>query len=84
MWGKPREITAGSYAGDGFEISAWHSERMTPSQALETWKGSSAHLNVVLNRGTWSNTTWQAMGGAVFGRYAVVWFGKLAEPQASR
>lgn len=84
MWDKPREITRGAYTGDGYEISAWYSDRMTPSQALESWKRSSAHLSLVLSRGIWSNTTWQAMGGAVFGRYAVVWFGKVAEPQAPR
>ena len=84
MWDKPREITRGSYAGDGFEISAWHSDRMTPTQALESWKRSSPHLSVILNRGNWSNIAWQAMGGAVSGRYAVVWFGKVAEPQAPR
>ena len=84
MWDKPREITQGAYSGDGFEISAWSSDPMSPRQALESWKISPAHIGVVLNRGIWASTTWQAMGGAVYGRYAVVWFGKAADAASPR
>lgn len=84
MWDKPREITHGSYTGDGFEIAAWYSQGMTPGQALASWKDSDDHLNILLNRGIWSKTKWQAVGGAVFGHYAVVWFGKVAESKTPR
>lgn len=84
MWDKPREITRGAYSGDGFEISAWSGDPISPEQALEIWKSSPAHKDMLLNRGLWTDAAWQAMGGAVYGHYAVVWFGKEAEAAAPR
>ncbi len=76
MWNKPREITAGRYPGFGFEILAWHSRHMTPAIALNQWRHSSLHHDLIVNQGTWTNTRWQAVGAAVSKHYAVVWFGR--------
>lgn len=76
MWNKPREITGGAYPGDGFEIWAWRSGRMTVEFAIEGWTTSPAHHDVIANRGPWAAVRWQAMGAAVSTRYAVVWFGR--------
>ena len=75
MWVKPAEITGGAYRGDGFEISASRTPRMTPAQALESWRGSSAHYAVIMNQGMWARFTWRAIGVGVSENYAVVWFG---------
>ena len=76
MWNKPREITAGRYPGLGFEILAWHSRHMTPAIALNQWRRSSLHHDLIVNQGTWTHTRWQAVGAAVSKHYAVVWFGR--------
>lgn len=81
MWDKPREFSAGSYAGDGFEIAAFG--HITPQQALQLWQSSAPHHEVMLNRGLWSDLSpWPAMGCGLQGSYAVVWFGSQPDPQS--
>lgn len=79
MWDKPRELTL--YTGNGYENAAFTTaSRISPTQALEAWKGSPAHHDVILNRGTWADNTWRAIGGGLHSRYAVVWFGEVQDP----
>jgi len=79
MWNKPREITE-SYDGNGYEIACWNSREITPSAAMDEWKGSSDHSNTILQKGIFTGTIWQAMGVGIDGNYAVVWFGKDVDP----
>jgi uncharacterized protein YkwD len=79
MWNKPREITE-SYDGNGYEIAYWNSQGATPSSAMDDWTSSSAHSDTILQRGIFAGTVWQAMGVAIDGDYAVVWFGKDPDP----
>lgn len=81
MWNKPAEITGGAYPGQGFEIWAWRSGRMTVDFAIEGWKGSVPHHQVLTNQGPWAAYRWRAMGTAISEHYAVVWFGM--EPDAA-
>ncbi len=81
MWDKPREITRGKYTGNGYEIAAWLSEDITPEYALELWQNSKGHHDVMINSGVWSTLKWRAMGAAIYGNYAVVWFGETADAQ---
>lgn len=79
MWDKPRELT--NYTGDGFEISFWSTYPYATPEAfakdiLDGWKKSPGHNDVIVNKNTWKNTTWLAMGVGVYGEYANVWFGK--------
>lgn len=76
MWSKPRELT--SYSGNGFEISAYTGGNITPEGALDLWKHSSAHNQVMTTQGSWSDL--KTMGVAIDGRYAHVWFGSAADP----
>ncbi|NHQ61009.1 CAP domain-containing protein [Chlorobium sp. BLA1] len=79
MWSKPRELT--SYNGNGFEVAACTSSgRMLPSHALSLWEGSSAHNAVITNSGKWERLQWNAVGVAISGSYAVVWFGEESDP----
>ncbi|OHT18617.1 hypothetical protein BHE75_00591 [Sphingomonas haloaromaticamans] len=80
MWSKPREITRGAYGGQGFEIAARYSEGIDADIAFDLWRGSAAHNAVILEQGRWAGTGWRAMGVALDGRYAVVWFGKVPDP----
>jgi hypothetical protein len=72
MWNKPRELT--SYTGNGFEIAAQRSDLIGAKEALELWKGSTFHNDVILNKGIY-NRKWNAIGLGIYKNYAVVWFG---------
>lgn len=80
MWNKPRELT--SYKADGFEIACGSSEPiydnfvMTAEYALDSWKGSVHHNNVVLNKDIWKAVKWNAIGIGIYKGFAVIWFGQ--------
>ncbi|MBN1799787.1 MAG: CAP domain-containing protein [Spirochaetales bacterium] len=74
MWYKPKELTP--YTGMGFEISMYYSLQVTAEMALTTWKTSSGHNQVIINKGKWRDSTWRAIGIGIYLNYAVVWFGK--------
>jgi hypothetical protein len=79
MWNKPRELTA--YPGNGFENAAGGgSDNMTAERALQLWRGSSLHNDVILNRGPWATHPWRAVGGGIHKGFAVVWFGEEVDP----
>ncbi|MCU0843567.1 MAG: CAP domain-containing protein [Spirochaetes bacterium] len=82
MWNKPRELTP--YPGNGYEISngAW-GVAMNAEIALKGWQGSPAHNAVIINEGIWSGGPWKAVGVGIYGNYAVVWFGREADPAGS-
>lgn len=79
MWKKPSEIT--DYKGDGYEIVAfWMSgtdpaQEMSSETALKMWLDSPGHRNVILNEMSFGNVEWNAVGIAISGNYASVWFG---------
>jgi len=78
MWDKPRELS--EYKGDGFEISFWQSNGATANLAIEGWKKSVPHNNMMINRDIWKKLTWNACGVGLYGNYAVVWFGREKDP----
>ena len=83
MWNKPREISDGAYKANGYEIAA-RNRGMTSHRALEQWKASPLHLDMILNRGKWAKSKWKAIGAAISSRYAVVWFGKETDRSAGK
>ncbi|MCX2744425.1 CAP domain-containing protein [Mangrovivirga sp. M17] len=78
MWYKPKEIA--NYGAHGYEIIFYHSREATPEDALSGWQESSAHNPVVINTGIWKKIDWKAMGVAIRGSWAVVWFGPAPDP----
>ena len=80
MWSKPREISRGTYAGNGYEIAAASSGLLTPQVALSSWQSSPAHNAVILEQGVWSRRPWRAMGVAVLRHRAFAWFGHEPDP----
>jgi uncharacterized protein YkwD len=82
MWNKPKEITGGQYRDAGVEIAYRMPAGVTPEIAMDGWLNSAAHEAVMLERGPWRSSNWQAMGVAIDGDYAVAWFGK--EPDEAR
>lgn len=80
MWNKPKELT--SYTGDGFEIAVGSSDPkyeafvMTPQYAIEAWKKSIHHNNVIVNKDVWKSSKWNAIGIGIYKGFATVWFGE--------
>jgi uncharacterized protein YkwD len=78
MWGKPGELTV--YPGNGYENAYGGGGNTTPAAAVDGWKNSPAHNEVMLNNGIWANYPWGAMGAGLYQGYAVVWFGVEPDP----
>lgn len=76
MWVKPQELTV--YPGFGYENAA--SGVGSPSQALDAWKASGPHNDVILNQGIWADHPWMAVGAGLHEGYAVLWFGEESDP----
>lgn len=75
MWDKPKEIAG--YQSNGYEIA--HSGSSTAQGALNSWKNSPLHNDVILNTGSWSSYQWKAIGALYGGGYACAWFGTLTD-----
>ncbi len=71
MWSKPAELT--NYKGYGFEIAAMSYGNISPDEALQMWKNSQGHNDVIIGRGNWAKLN--VMGIAIDGNFAYVWFG---------
>ena len=81
MWDKPKELT--SYTADGYEMAHGGSGVVMDAQsALDAWKASNSHNEVMLNQGSFSVLSWGAVGIGIYGGYASVWFGQAAEEEA--
>lgn len=76
MWDKPYELTQGRYPGDGFENAAYGYG--SPEAALNGFKRSRAHREVILNGGPWQSVGFNAMGVGVdsIRRTYYLWFGQ--------
>jgi hypothetical protein len=83
MWNKPRELT--NYKGDGYEITFWIYKSDDPdytataTEALNGWKKSEGHRNVIINKSTWQSLQWNAIGIGIYKNYACVWFGTVTD-----
>jgi hypothetical protein len=73
MWDKPKELTP--YRGAGYEVACGGGGALSAKGAIDCWRGSQGHSNVILNRGMWTDS-WGAVGVGIRGNYAVAWFGK--------
>ncbi len=80
MWYKPIEITGGVYTALAFENAAYGFSSV--AAALNGWKGSAGHNNVILNKSVWASYTWTAMGVGVDlqSRYYYLWFSNMVDP----
>lgn len=85
MWDAPERIGTG-FTGNGFEISAAGYADVTA--ALNGWKASSGHNQVIMNLGGWAGLNWQSIGIGVLagntsedfqGRVYHVWFSDTAD-----
>ncbi|CAF0947352.1 unnamed protein product [Rotaria sordida] len=77
MWSKPSEIS--NYKSAGYEISYAIGNRKTstvdPTYALNAWKASSGHNDVIVQQGIWKDFPMKALGVGIYKGYACAWFG---------
>jgi len=74
MWYKPKDFN-GAWNGEAFENAAWSSGGMSALGALNQWKNSPLHNDVMINKGkSWSNKKWSKLGAAYLGNTATAWF----------
>ena len=83
VWLKPEELTI--YDDFGYEVayfSPWPvgEHKGMAEAALEGWKGSPGHDQMIINKYAWKRMKWNAMGVGIYGNYAVVWFGEMRDP----
>ncbi len=84
MWQKPAELTP--FKATGFEIAIGEPGVVSSGFVLDTqkaiaiWQRSSAHNDVILNRGMWQKRTWRAIGAAMIDSHATAWFSDQADP----
>ncbi len=85
MWGAPERLGTG-FTGEGFEISAAGYSDVT--DALNGWKASPGHNNVIVNLSGWAGLDWKSVGIGVLtgdpsetyqGRVYHVWFSDTAD-----
>jgi Ca2+-binding RTX toxin-like protein len=86
MWTAPERLGTG-FLGNGYEISG--AGYVDVTAALNGWKGSSGHNNVIINGPGWSGMNWQSIGIGVLhgnpqedyqGKVYHVWFSDTADP----
>lgn len=80
MWDKPNQING--YKGAGYEISYYYSGGVTAEAAIEGWKKSKSHDEVMINKGIWKQAKWTAIGVGIYSGYSTVWFGMVADETA--
>jgi len=73
---KPSEISKGGYNGTGYEN--WV-QASSAQQALDAWKNSPAHNQVILNLEGWSGYSWKALGVGTCGGYYSLWVSDTAD-----
>ena len=79
IFDSPQRFKTG-YSGQGFEnLYRNLNGSASPVLALEAWKKSPTHNNLILNLDVWKNTKFDAFGVAVGGDYAAIWFGTQGE-----
>jgi hypothetical protein len=69
-----------NYQGSGYEnLYRNLGGNATPQLALDAWKKSPLHNNLILNLDVWKETNFDAFGLAISGNYAAIWFGTQSD-----
>jgi hypothetical protein len=81
MLEKPWEVTRGAYPGRGYENVYWTSApEALAALALDTWQTSPDHDALLLEKGEWEGSGWQALGVGIYRNMAVLWLGSAPDP----
>ncbi|HAH56811.1 MAG TPA: hypothetical protein DCL86_01550 [Bacteroidales bacterium] len=80
MTEKPRQLT--NYKFKAWEMAYEAGEPARAIDALDLWVSIGITNDYLLNTGKWTKP-WKAMGIAIYGEYALVWFGEAPDPEPS-
>jgi hypothetical protein len=85
MWNAP-QVLGTRYPGNGYEnaFAGRADADIDVAQILRTWKeegeATRPHNDLILGRGMWKDSTWQALGIGIYQGYAVMWVGREVDP----
>lgn len=79
MRNKPKELT--TYKGEGFELVYWENGQVFADAVIDEWKTITPSKDMILNRSRWQDYTWNAVGVAIEGNFALLWFGTTQDSQ---
>lgn len=75
LFDAPKRLNV-DYKGKGYEnLYRNNGGNADPKTALEAWKKSKLHNDLILNLNSWSDVKYDAFGVAIQGQYAALWFG---------
>jgi hypothetical protein len=77
--GKPAELSA--YSGEGHELCYWDNLQVRPDSVIAFFSGLKQSRDLLTNQSKWSYFSWKAVGVAIYGHYASVWFGELPDSE---
>ena len=78
MTEKPRQLT--NYKFKAWEMAYEAGEPARAVDALDLWVAIGVTNDYLLNTGKWIKP-WKALGIAIYGEYAIVWFGEGDDPE---
>lgn len=78
MWNKPKELTPYKYRG--YELAYFDPEGIIPDSLMSFWLEFRQVQDMLLNRGTYKEKKWKAVGAGIQNGYAVIWFGQVKDP----
>eukprot|EP01089_Gocevia_fonbrunei_P002738 TRINITY_DN12647_c0_g1_i1.p1 TRINITY_DN12647_c0_g1~~TRINITY_DN12647_c0_g1_i1.p1 ORF type:complete len:395 (+),score=67.23 TRINITY_DN12647_c0_g1_i1:392-1576(+) len=76
---KPSEISKGRFPYISYEN--WV-RAPTAESAVNAWKGSNSHNELMLNLNGWAGSTWKSMGAFSCDYYYGLWFSEYEDPDA--
>ncbi len=77
---KPKELT--KYKGEGYELVYWENGQAFSDAAMDEWKTITPSKDIILNRANWNDLSWNAMGVAIEGNFALLWFGIVKDTES--
>ncbi len=70
---KTQELT--EYKGPGYELTFWDTFDAEADSVIALWRSIDVSMDMINNHGNYADLEWRAMGVAISGQYALVWFG---------
>jgi hypothetical protein len=77
MTSKPSEIIG--FRGKGYEIVIAAKKGISVSDLEKLWLNSKATQDFIVNKGQWSNRSWQCMGVSIYNGFASIWASEMPD-----
>jgi len=77
MTSKPSEIIG--FRGKGYEIVIAAKKGISANDLEMLWLNSKATQDFIVNKGQWSNRSWQCMGVSIYNGFASIWASEMPD-----